>query len=310
MVEAAANAANTERNRSAALLALTWHLLDEQTARLAPGPSGRERTTSDVPTQSVPDQHPTTSSVPCVALQRLGDRLVRKHLTEEPERLLMLTTFLALEEQPPQRFNTGEHAWSELRAAIVDEPSLILRWTPRLSSNAIQRLEAVAAAVVSSSPAPTTLAVSLADFEALLGRYQVAEKWYRHVLKTEPKHVQTLNNLAWMLGLREKSLDEAQALIDRAIKVAGNEPRLLDTRGVVALARKENDKALRDLENSLRHQPGPVTALHLARARLQKGDQAGAKEALRLILADGMTEAHFHPLERPTFEALRRALNE
>ena len=52
--------------------------------------------------------------------------------------------------------------------------------------------------------------------------------------------VPTMNNLAWVLARRRSDLEEASLLINRAMKIAGPLPELLDTRGCVCLALGQN----------------------------------------------------------------------
>ncbi len=54
--------------------------------------------------------------------------------------------------------------------------------------------------------------------------HAMAERKYRAALKVDPENVVALNNLAWLLGQEGRSLDEAEALIRRALAL-NPEPR-------------------------------------------------------------------------------------
>lgn len=232
---------------------------------------------------------------------------LKQELQQFPERLVLFAAFLAVEQQRAVTSPLlADSAWEDFRHLVAEDPTLVIRWSGALDAFGIQRLETAAVQAMPTQRDPAALPVSLADFEALLNRPEVAERWYRHVLQSDPTHPRALNNLAWMLALQRKSLDEAQTLIDRAIKVSGPEPRLLDTRGCVALARGNARAALRDFEASLAEQPGHIAALHLAQARHALGDRDGAAHAVRLLQEQGIEPHHLHPLERPAHQALQK----
>lgn len=46
-----------------------------------------------------------------------------------------------------------------------------------------------------------------------------AEQAYRKALQNDPDHLMALNNLAWLLALRGKDLEEAEKLIDHALSL-------------------------------------------------------------------------------------------
>ncbi|MCC7419762.1 MAG: tetratricopeptide repeat protein, partial [Planctomycetaceae bacterium] len=281
----AASGKGTLPGRRIAVVTLAWQLADEA-----------ERL------------HESSKRTPTIGLARLGERHGREYLVEHPEHLLLMAAWLAVQDQSEQRLMFDPADWGRFEAELRNEPTSVIRWVTQLSPVMIARVEATVSAAIQAGLARVPLSAGLADFEALLGRYEVAEQWHRAVLRSEPNHVQTLNNLAWLLALRGKSLDEAKSFIERAITAGGNEARLIDTRGCVLLARKDVAGATRDFEASLRLEPGPVTAFHLARARLAKGDSAGADAAIRMILDQGHDATDFHPLERPAFEAMERRL--
>ena len=54
--------------------------------------------------------------------------------------------------------------------------------------------------------------------------HSMAERKYRAALNVDPENVVALNNLAWLLGQEDRSLDEAEALIRRALAL-NPEPR-------------------------------------------------------------------------------------
>jgi tetratricopeptide (TPR) repeat protein len=139
---------------------------------------------------------------------------------------------------------------------------------------------------------------------ALTGRRDEAVALHRRLLEDDPTAVQVLNNFAWILALTGGDPDEALELIDRAVRIAGPLPALLDTRAIVYLVRGEPARALEDLSAALGSDPRPTYYVHLARARLAAGDRVGALEALDTADERGLRAADIDPLERDAYSAL------
>ena len=92
----------------------------------------------------------------------------------------------------------------------------------------------------------------LRDFE---GQYDAAETIYRDILAKEPDNPTVLNNLAVLLSLQDKNVDEASKLIDLAIQKVGPTPGLLDSRAMVRMAMGKPELALADLRQAIKKGP-------------------------------------------------------
>jgi predicted Zn-dependent protease len=152
------------------------------------------------------------------------------------------------------------------------------------------------------------LLITLADLRDFQGRYEEAEALYRQVLLKNDKNIFALNNLAWLLAMRDGRGQEALALINRAIDQVGPSPELLDTRGVIYLRMGQTENAIRDLEDALSQSPSASRYYHLAQARHQAKDRARAVLALREAKTLGLSEKSLHPLERSTYKPLTEEL--
>ena len=158
-----------------------------------------------------------------------------------------------------------------------------------------------------------SLLLSLADLRDLQGRYQEAETLYSQVLGKNGNNLLAINNLAWLLALKEGKNDEALALLNRAIDFVGPSPELLDTRGVVYLKRGQAgaDKALADLQACLEQSPSGQRYFHLAQVQNLANDREAAKESLKKARDNGLTIntiKQLHPLEQPAYRELLAAL--
>jgi tetratricopeptide (TPR) repeat protein len=141
-------------------------------------------------------------------------------------------------------------------------------------------------------------------------RYDEAAEWYRRMLAENPDNPDALNNLAWLLALRDQgNVQEALGLIDHAIDVMGAIPSLVDTRAVVLIRAGQLDQAILDLNRARSAEPrNPNFALHLAWAYQGKGKSDEARKAFQLAKEMGWTVAKSDPLERILTERWGREL--
>ncbi|MEO2035482.1 MAG: hypothetical protein ABGZ35_25665, partial [Planctomycetaceae bacterium] len=140
-------------------------------------------------------------------------------------------------------------------------------------------------------------------------QYDKAVELIRMILKQRPEDVNSLNNLAWIVGTQNGDHQKAFELLETAGNVAGEAAFLLDTRGLVSLEMGRIASALDDLETAWRQDNSPVTQYHLALALSRFGDTASAQEHFNEALAAGL---HPHMLEAPEvaeFEKLQNQLD-
>jgi len=120
----------------------------------------------------------------------------------------------------------------------------------------------------------------VASVRIMQQRLADGEKLLRQVLALSPKSVLALNNLATLLGERAASVQEARELIDRALEIAGPQPVLLDTKGMILVQDGKPKEAVPLLEAAASGPyPDPRYNFHLAAAYARLGDTAKAKDA-------------------------------
>ena len=152
------------------------------------------------------------------------------------------------------------------------------------------------------------LLTAMGDLENLLERLDSAENYYRLAIKSDRDFVLALNNLAVVLALRHRSVNEASLFIARAIEIAGPVAELLDSRAIVMLAAGDADNAIKDLQESLATNPSAVVYFHLAQAQLARGDAAAAKASYEQARKRRLTRDSLTALERGAFDKLTAAL--
>ncbi len=140
------------------------------------------------------------------------------------------------------------------------------------------------------------------------GRFDEAEALFRRSLAGAPEDVEVLNDLAWLLALRDqKNAPEALQLIDRAIEAAGTLPTLIDTRAVVLMRLGKTDEAVSQLEAIRKRMPGKSSfAFHLAWAYQMAGRVEDARTELAKSEKLGLRPDGLDPLEHQVLVHVQR----
>jgi uncharacterized protein (TIGR03790 family) len=140
---------------------------------------------------------------------------------------------------------------------------------------------------VAAAPTAANLLVSLAQLEESDGQYEAAIARYQRVLEIQPNNVVALNNLAFALAVRRNAPAEALPLAKRAVTLAAQNARVLDTWAWIEHLLGNDAEAAKILAAAIKRDPQLADAwLHAAVVSAALGDRAKAeselKEALRL----------------------------
>jgi tetratricopeptide (TPR) repeat protein len=236
-----------------------------------------------------------------------AERAYRARLGTHPESRVTLALFLA-------RRGKANAALDELLAPTVKLPPdtlapallAVLRATPA-SAEQITRVERWLLASQQKHPASAILWIERASLRDLQGRYDEAIADYRQAVARAPDNPMPLNNLAWLLAMQRRDLDEALALVNRAIDAAGPLPLLLDTRAAVYLALGKLEPALADLREAVASEPSLGFLLHLALAERKANHHAAVRKLLeRAATLDARFDS-LHPLAREMLSPIREA---
>jgi Flp pilus assembly protein TadD len=141
-------------------------------------------------------------------------------------------------------------------------------------------------------------------------RYDEAEAVYRQCLQADPENPLALNNLAWMLALRDRGTgQEALDLANRAIEKDGPTSSLIDTRAVSLIRAGSPAQAAQELREARASDPKNLSlALHLAWAFQAVGKLEEARAALKEADALGLKPETRDPPERAVIARLRQEL--
>ena len=144
--------------------------------------------------------------------------------------------------------------------------------------NAITNLEK-AASLAPKDAGPVSL---IAQAQTDSGQKAAAVQSFRRALERSPDSVALMNNLAYVMADSGGNLDEALALIQKALQKAPGQPNLIDTLGWIYLKKNWNGSALEILGGLTQKYPeNPTFRYHFGMALLQKGDKATARAEFR-----------------------------
>lgn len=121
--------------------------------------------------------------------------------------------------------------------------------------------------------------VHLADQAMASNANAEAEQRYRQVLAKYPDNVMVLNNLAYLLGSTGKP--GGVALAEKAVKLAPNQPALLDTLATCLAAEQQWPKAVEAQSQAVSLAPDAAQfRLALAKLQIKAGNKAAARTEL------------------------------
>ncbi|MCB1798279.1 MAG: tetratricopeptide repeat protein, partial [Gammaproteobacteria bacterium] len=119
--------------------------------------------------------------------------------------------------------------------------------------------------------------VELGDFEGM-------ERDLRRLLDEDPDHADALNALGYTLADRNERLDEAFALVSRALKLRPDSPAVLDSMGWVLYRQGDLEQAAVYLRRALDLSQDDEIAAHLGEVLWVSGKQADARTVWRQAL--------------------------
>jgi tetratricopeptide (TPR) repeat protein len=137
-----------------------------------------------------------------------------------------------------------------------------------------------------------------------LGRTDVMEKTLRQVIAKHPDNQQAYNALGYSLAERNVRLKEAYALVDKALKMAPEDPFIMDSMGWVQYRLGRLDAAEAQLRKAYGLRNDPEIAVHLGEVLWKKGD----KDAARKLFLEAQAKDPKNDALKSTLARLRTSL--
>jgi len=241
---------------------------------------------------------------------RTAELFYRQYVDEHPSQSLDLVIFFIHQGQIDDAISTLEQTWQDSNPLYVSEVCMNLIQNGKESKDIAQRVEKVLTdARIKFNEYPAII-LTLGDIRIRQDRYTEAEKFYRDVLENNPKHAVALNNLAVLLTMQGKKLDEALSLANKAIEITGPLASMLDTRACVYIAQGNGEKALADMEEAIADSATPVRLFHQAQAFNLVNQKYAASSNMQRALEAGLTKEMLLSPEIPAFEKLQKLAKE
>jgi tetratricopeptide (TPR) repeat protein len=117
-------------------------------------------------------------------------------------------------------------------------------------------------------------------------RIDVLERDLRRVIELKPDYAHAYNALGYTLADRTNRLEEAFVLIEKAIKLAPEDPFILDSLGWVHYRLGNLPEALKHLSSAYGARPDPEIAAHLGEVLWQMGRREEANKVWKKALTD------------------------
>ncbi|MET0218165.1 MAG: tetratricopeptide repeat protein [Burkholderiales bacterium] len=130
-----------------------------------------------------------------------------------------------------------------------------------------------------------------------VNRIDVLEANLKKLIVIKPDHAHAYNALGYTLADRTERLKEAEDYIDKALKLAPDDPFILDSKGWVLFRRGQTKEALVYLRKAFAERPDPEIAAHLGEVLWVQGQKDEAEKVWRQALQ-----------ENPDNEALQTAV--
>jgi len=133
------------------------------------------------------------------------------------------------------------------------------------------------------------------SFELLYDRAMAAERMnkldvleadLRRVIELKPDYAHAYNALGYTLADRTERLEEAQVLIEKALKLAPGDPFILDSLGWVQYRRGNLEDAVKNLRLAHAARPDPEIAAHLGEVLWKLGERDEAKRIWQAALTE------------------------
>ncbi len=134
------------------------------------------------------------------------------------------------------------------------------------------------------TPDSTDLLYDHAMMAEKLDRVDVLEANLRKVIRIKPDYAHAYNALGYTFADRNTRLPEAYELIDRALKLAPDDPFIIDSMGWVLYRMGKNDASLGYLKRAFDLRPDPEIAAHLGEVLWSAGQHDEARKVWNAAL--------------------------
>jgi tetratricopeptide (TPR) repeat protein len=139
---------------------------------------------------------------------------------------------------------------------------------------------------VAKNPNSAELLYDQAMAAEKVDRMDVLESNLRKVIQLKPDYAHAYNALGYTFADRNTRLDEAYTLVEQALKLAPDDPFIMDSMGWVLFRMSQTDAAITFLKRAFEIRPDAEIAAHLGEVLWAAGRQDEAKKVWASALKD------------------------
>jgi tetratricopeptide (TPR) repeat protein len=139
---------------------------------------------------------------------------------------------------------------------------------------------------VAKNPNSAELLYDQAMAAEKVDRFDVVESNLRKVIQLKPDYAHAYNALGYTFADRNTRLDEAYSLVEQALKLAPDDPFIMDSMGWVLFRMNQNDAAITFLKRAFEIRPDAEIAAHLGEVLWATGRRDEAKKVWASALKD------------------------
>ncbi|MCH2113873.1 MAG: tetratricopeptide repeat protein [Pirellulales bacterium] len=211
-----------------------------------------------------------------------AEQLLRFYVNRRPNSTGELTSFLAMYGDYEEAFGMLEQQFATNTEPAMSLALQMLRKRRAAIGNRFDEvLDKMFASAIREDPDSYARRTMRAELFEVQQKYDRSIEAYDELLilgddMPLQMRASVMNNLGYLLALKNIRLDEAIQLVNKAMDIYGPIDDMLDTRAVVRIARKEYDLAAEDMKLAVSISRDPVKYYHLALAQLLAGNDAAA----------------------------------
>ncbi|GAB3372232.1 tetratricopeptide repeat protein [Spongiibacter taiwanensis] len=153
---------------------------------------------------------------------------------------------------------------------------------------------------ITSLPDSNDLRYSRSLFAEQLGNLSLVESDLRYILAKEPDNAAALNALGYTLANHTDRLDEAEALVKKALAVEPEDAAIIDSYGWIQFRRGNIEEAVTHLDRAFRKVQDHEIAAHLGEALWLLGE----KDRARQVFQQGLQDTPDSPIILDTLQRL------
>ncbi|MEO2048885.1 MAG: tetratricopeptide repeat protein [Pirellulales bacterium] len=245
--------------------------------------------------------------------QQLAENLLGFYVKRHPESVMLLIQQLAFHGDSSKALELMKEMFKQQPDAVIQMGLLMLQQRRgEVSEQTIEGVSRMIAAAVREDPESIRRTLVEAQLLEFRERYEQSIQAYQKVLShgdtSSLVRAMAMNNISFLWAILGQQLEEAADYIAQAEEVFGPIADILDTRGVIEIARQRYDAAIEHLQLSLQVDPSESKYFHLAQAHMGAGDSRAAIGAWDQAIELGLSIEKLAPLEREKFQEMAKKI--